>query len=95
LHCPVFSRLRIDETLASIILQSIKERGKGGREKGSKSKSEAQKPNLGHKGPREQIMLQRPPRSKEAYQGRKMTGLVSILIARTLPDWYDLTQYQP
>jgi hypothetical protein len=63
----VFSTLRIDETLASIILQSIKERGMGGREKGSKSKSEAQKPNLGHKEAREQIMLQATWRPENLY----------------------------
>ncbi len=70
LHCLVFSTLRSDETLANILLQGIKQRGKGGREKGSKS--EAKKPKLGHKGAREQIMLQRPPtgRKKHIREGK-------------------------
>jgi len=58
--------------VASIILQSIEQRGKGRSEKASTSKSEAQKPKLGHKGPREQIIWSTDPtgRKKHIREGK-------------------------
>jgi hypothetical protein len=49
----------IIETLASFIKQNTQQRGKRRREKGPESKPKTQKPNVGHKGGREQIIFQR------------------------------------
>jgi len=60
LSCMFFNlTFNIIETLPSFIKQSTQQRGKRRRKKGPKSKLKTQKPNMGHKGGREQIIFQR------------------------------------
>ncbi len=88
-RCLVFSTLRFDEILASIILQGIKPRGKGGREKGSKS--EAQKTQIGsQRGKGSNYDAPETPPVVRSISGKERDRPGITLVARTLPVWYDL-----
>jgi hypothetical protein len=60
------------ETLANLTKQNTQQKGKGRtKKKGLKFELEAQKPKVGHKWAKEQIMFQSPHRLQEAYKKGK------------------------